>query len=118
MAFLGGPQPHGSTIIPCTMTATALALGSALSWGTADFMGGVKTRALSVTTVAVTSQLVGAGILAVLIALVSPAGPSGRTLLFGVLAGTANTIGLVAFYGGLAIGRMSIVAPIAGLGVV
>jgi drug/metabolite transporter (DMT)-like permease len=100
------------------MAVTALALGSALAWGTADFIGGVKTRTLPVTAVAVSSQLAGAGILTVLIAVASPAGPSGRTLLFGVLAGAANTIGLVAFYRGLAIGRMSVVAPIAGLGVV
>lgn len=99
------------------MWVTALALGSAFSWGTADFIGGMKTRALSVASVALASQLIGAALAGFAVAAFAPGGFSSRTLLYGALAGCANAAGLVAFYRGLALGRMSIVAPIAGLGV-
>lgn len=99
------------------MVLAALSLSSALLWGVADFAGGFMTRALPVRTVAAAGQLVGVVLAGVGVLLFTAGPPSGRAALYGMLAGVANTVGLIAFYRGLAIGRMSVVAPIAGLGV-
>ena len=39
-----------------TVTAIALALGASLAWGLGDFLGGIKSRVLSVLTVLAISQ--------------------------------------------------------------
>ena len=38
------------------MIALALALGSSLAWGLADFLGGLKARSLALPTVLLLSQ--------------------------------------------------------------
>jgi drug/metabolite transporter (DMT)-like permease len=95
--------------------AIALALGSSLVWGCADFMGGVFTRRLPLAAVTVVSQ--GAGF-AVLLAWL--AGSGGRlddgAFALGLLAGVGGAIGLSAFYKALALGTMSIVSPVTACG--
>ena len=49
---------------------------------------------------------------------VDPSAIAGRTLLLGIAAGSATAIGLTSFYRGLAIGPMSVVAPISAAGVI
>ena len=99
------------------MDAVAIALAAALSWGVADFVAGLQSRRNGVLTVLVWVQ--GAGILTVLaaIALTGEPWPDGRTLLLSVAAGIAGLGALGAFYRALAIGTMSIVAPISATGV-
>ncbi len=97
------------------MLAIVMALGAAAAWGAADFLGGLKTRQLTLAAVAIVSQAAG---LVICVAIVAPqAGdlPNGALFGYGALAGVVNAIGLAAFYRALALGRMSVVAPIVGM---
>lgn len=99
------------------MAAIALSLSAALCWGVADFAAGLKSRRLGVLSVLLWVE--GAGLVAVLtVIVVTGEGlPDGRTLLFSAIAGVAGLTALGAFYRALAIGTMSIVAPISATGV-
>ncbi len=97
------------------MHPLGLALASGLTWGSADFVGGVMSRRLPTAVVMVVSQ--GAGLLltsGLVVALGEPV-PESRYLVAGALGGLAGAVGLASLYRGLAIGRMSIIAPIAAL---
>jgi len=97
------------------MFPLVLATISGLSWGSADFVGGLMTKRLAPTTVLVVGQ--SAGLLfttGLVVALGEPA-PAARYLVAGGLGGLAGAIGLASLYKGLAVGRMSIVAPTAAL---
>ena len=92
------------------------ALAAALSFGTGDFLGGVATRcSASVIPVVVVSQVVGLGVVLVLMP-IFPGDFTSRALLVGSLGGIGGALGLALLYRGLAIGRMTVVAPIAALG--
>ena len=97
------------------MLGVVLALAAAASWGSADFLGGLSTRRLSILTVSVVSQ--GAGLLFTLMVVVASgeAAPSAHVLMLGLLAGLLGTVGLAALYSGLALGPMGVVAPLAAM---
>ena len=98
------------------MTAVALALTASLLWGLADFMGGLYSRRTSAIVVLLVGQVAGlAGAVALALALGVPA-PDADVLAPGVLAGAGTALGIGAFYRALAVGTMSIVAPIAATG--
>ena len=82
------------------------------SWGTADFLGGVSTKRLSILTVSAVSQFVGLLFTGGLVLATGAAMPGQHALLYGLGAGFLGTVGLVALYSGLAIGPMGVVAPI------
>jgi|SRR3954451_1576224 len=95
------------------MAAVILALSSSLAWGTSDFFGGLQTRRRPLITVMVFS--LGAGFIALLLALlVRGEGPPGGSgwIAWAALASVCGISGLGAFYRGLAIGAMGVVAPI------
>jgi uncharacterized membrane protein len=93
------------------VTGITLALASGLLWGCSDFWGGVISRRARVLAVTLVSQGVGfVGLLAVFAVLHEVSWSSFR---FGLLAGIGGASGLALFYWALAIGTMSIVAPIA-----
>ena len=96
------------------MTGPLLALSASLSWGFGDFLAGLRTRRLPVVTVLVVSQAAGLVTIALVVALRGAGPPDARFLAFGSLAGLAGAVGLAALYRGLAVGPMSIVAPISG----
>jgi len=80
-------------------------------------MGGLQARRLPTLLVATWSQLAGGLVLgSVVLALREPIGPA--ALGWGLAAGVFGGLGLVCFYRGLAIGPMSIVAPVAACGAV
>jgi drug/metabolite transporter (DMT)-like permease len=97
--------------------AAALALLSSLLWGTADFLGGTASRRLDALQVVLVSQAVALVGLVPLVALLGP-DLAAATVVTGVLAGLVGPVALLAFYRGLALGTMGVVAPIAALGVV
>lgn len=99
------------------MAAVALALGASLAWGTADFGGGLLARRLPVVSVAVLSQAAGFVALGVFV-LVSGAGIDGEGFAIGLLAGGGGGLGLAALYRALAVGTVSVVAPVAACGAV
>ena len=98
------------------MVAVALGLAAGISWGLADFLGGLKTRQLNVLVVLVISQAVGALLVASLIAARGQGPPATEYLVYGVLGGLSGLAGLAAFYRGLAVGAMAVVAPISATG--
>lgn len=99
-----------------------LALLSSVLWGTADYLAGnlsKKYKAIAVTGVSQSFGLL-FGILAILLFsdFIAPTLSMDGYFIPGVIAGIAGFIGLVAFYTGLATGRMGVVSPISSLSVV
>jgi drug/metabolite transporter (DMT)-like permease len=99
------------------MRAVALALGASLSWGFADFFGPLKGRRYGVLRVLFYVQLGGLAGIALLVA-VRGKGPADSAVLLAVPAALSGTLGLYAYYRGMAVGAMSIIAPIAGISAV
>jgi drug/metabolite transporter (DMT)-like permease len=95
--------------------AAAFALGAALAWGVGDFLGGFKSRSLRPIAVLIVAQPVGGALLAIWVGIRGDA-PPGASVLWACLASCFGTVGLIAFYRGMAAGALSIVAPIAGAG--
>jgi drug/metabolite transporter (DMT)-like permease len=96
------------------MLAVALALGASATWGLADFFGPLKGRTLGALRVLVYVQLGGLAAIALAIA-IRGKGPADLSALFAIPAAISGTLGLYAYYRGMAVGAMSIVAPIAGI---
>ena len=99
------------------MRPILLALGASLTWGFADFFGTLKGRALGVLRVLVYVQLGGLVVIAVVVA-VRGKGPADSEVLFAIPAAVSGTLGLYAYYRGVAVGAVSIIAPIAGVSAV
>ncbi len=100
------------------MLALAISLASAFSWGVSDFLGGLTSRRLPVLGVLAVSQPFGLVLIALMI-LVFGADPiSADKFVIAAVAGAASLAGLWAFYTAMAMGTVSVVAPIASLGVV
>ncbi len=94
------------------MLGPLLALTASLSWGVGDFLAGLRAKRLPVVTVLVVSQAAGVTSIAVVVAARGAGPPEARYLGYAALAGIAGAIGLAALYRGLAVGPMSVVAPI------
>ena len=94
------------------MTGPLLALAASLSWGLGDFLAGLRARRLPVLTVLVVSQAAGVTTIALVVAVRGEGPPSAEHLGYAALAGAAGAVGLAALYRGLAVGSMSVVAPI------
>lgn len=97
------------------MLAIVLALSASASWGSADFLGGLTTKRLSILTVSAVSQFAGFLFTLTVVLVIQPGLPSSRVIGIGLLAGVIGTIGLAALYSGLALGPMGVVAPIAAM---
>ena len=87
-------------------------LAAAMSWGAADFCGGVATKRNGVLIVAIISQAIGALFLASTAVVSGENIPPGTDLLWGAFAGLAGGIGVLALYHSLSIEKMGIVAPV------
>lgn len=94
------------------MLAALLALAASFTWGTSNYLAGVETRTRSVWHVAALSQIAAAVASAVSLVAARQAPPGGWDLFLLILTGVATAAGLVMFYKALAIGTMSVVAPI------
>ena len=97
------------------MLAAALALGASVAWGIGDFLGGLKSRTLSPLAVLAVAQPVGLAMLLIASSIRWEPFP-GRTVLWAAPAAVLGTLGLIAFYRGMAAGSISLVAPIAATG--
>lgn len=94
--------------------AALLALSAAVAYGVGDFLGGVAARRVPPSAVVLWAHLVGLGLLVALAPLVGGhITPS--ALAVGAVAGLLGGGGVALFYRGLAIGSMSVVAPVAAL---
>jgi drug/metabolite transporter (DMT)-like permease len=101
--------------------ASLLALLSSILWGGADFLGGKLSKRYQAIAVTAVSQvfglLIGVSIVLISSSWLSPSLSWDSYFISGVFAGLLGFIGLVAFYTGLATGRMGVVAPISALSV-
>jgi drug/metabolite transporter (DMT)-like permease len=93
--------------------AAALALAASAAWGIGDFLGGWRSRTLAPLAVLAVSQPVGLTLLGIAVA-GRWQGPPGPKVLLVMPAALLGTLGLFAFYRGMAAGAISVVAPIAG----
>ena len=101
--------------------ASLLAIFSSILWGSADFFGGKLSKRYQALAVTAVSQafglLIGITIILISSSWLKPNLSWDGYFLSGVCAGLLGFIGLVAFYSGLATGRMGVVAPISALSV-
>jgi drug/metabolite transporter (DMT)-like permease len=97
--------------------AAVLALASSISWGTADFLGGLQSRRHALLAVLLVSQAVALAILVVAVLAGAPTEHDTAATLWAAGVGALGILALVAFYRALSIGTMSVVAPISATGV-
>jgi drug/metabolite transporter (DMT)-like permease len=90
----------------------ALALLSSLTWGVADFMGGIASRKRSVLQVLVIAYPVGAVVLTGVAIFVVPGELSRETFTIGAIAGAIGATAIGCLYVALKRGPMGIVSPI------
>lgn len=96
------------------IAVVALALGAALSYGVADFLGGVAARRATVFASTTVNYVVAAAVLAVLVA-VSGGVWSAQAVAAGLIAGVLALVGFLAFFAALAAGPISLVTPLIAL---
>jgi drug/metabolite transporter (DMT)-like permease len=90
------------------------ALPSAVTYGVADFAGGLAARRAPLLVVTVVAQA--AGLLSLLLTVGLVAGePSRAALGFGVIAGLVGVSGLLLYLKALAVGPMGVVAPLSAV---
>lgn len=94
------------------MLVPALALGASVAWGGSDFAAGLASRRLPLLAVLLGSQAAGLVLLLGLLAVSGEAPPPAGGALAAVAAGVVELVGFAALYKALAIGPMSVVAPI------
>jgi drug/metabolite transporter (DMT)-like permease len=90
----------------------ALALGSALLYGIADYCGGRASRSAPSILVSLIGQLTGLFAALTVVLVIGTPWPPIIQLLWGVTAGVATAFSLAAFYRALSLGSMTVVAPI------
>ncbi len=95
-----------------TELSYALAVLSAITYGAADFLGGLATKRSSTFSVVVFSQLCGLILLLLALPFLPPSSPIAGDFALGAASGLAGGIGVALLYRGLAIGVMSVVAPV------
>jgi len=93
--------------------AVVLALASSVGWGISDFLGGLRSRAFGLLPVLVVSQAAALVLLAGFVGLAGAVPPDAPHLLAGAASGVSEAVGAAALYRGLALGRASVVAPVA-----
>ena len=94
------------------MLPSVIALLSAFAYGAADFLGGLATHRSNTMAVVIVSQAVGLALLMVVLPFLPGSSPAARDLAWGAIAGLAGGGGVALLYRALAIGPMSIVAPL------
>ena len=95
--------------------AVTLGLTAAVSWGGADFVGGVATKRASVYGVVIGAELTGLLVLVPLALFSGEPIPPMQVWVLGGLAGLCGGFGLTLLYQALATGMMSIAAPVSAV---
>ena len=92
--------------------AVTYGLASASFWGTSDFSGGFVTKTSSVFGVLLIANITGVVALAICALWLESPIPDVRSIIFGASAGIAGLTGLAAFYKGLSVDHMGMVASL------
>ena len=88
---------------------------AAATYGAADFLGGQVSRRFDAFSVVLLSQLIGAVPLLIAVPFLAEGNPTAQALGWGAAAGIGGGTGVLFLYRGLAMGRMTVVAPITGV---
>jgi drug/metabolite transporter (DMT)-like permease len=99
------------------MVPVLLSLAASSCWGVADFLGGLQSKRVPVAVVLCVVEGSGLVVVLAIIAATGEPFPGPRAAILSVVAGIGGVIALGCFYRALAIGTMSIVAPISATGV-
>lgn len=97
------------------MLSIIYGLASALTWGAGDFTGGLAARKVGAYRSVFYAEIIGIIFLLIVLTLVGESFLDTRALNFSLLAGFVGTIGLLLLYHSMAIGIMSIAAPVSAL---
>ncbi len=89
-----------------------LAVLSSVAYGAADFLGGLATKRSALFAVVVFSQLSGLILVLLSLPVLPPSSPTAIDIAWGAAAGLAGGIGVALLYRALAIGVMSVIAPV------
>src|SRR3954468_20467160 len=103
---------------PVDVLTVLFALGASACWGTADFLSGERARRIPVLIVLLVSQAVGIVVIATAVGIRGHGPPGGGFWVPVMLGSLAAIVGLGSLYRGLAVGSMSVVAPISATAVV
>jgi drug/metabolite transporter (DMT)-like permease len=99
------------------LTPLLLALGASLAWGVGDFAGPLLSRMLGVFRILFWVEVGGLAGIAAAVA-VRAEGPKGWAVLYASVAALGGLLGLLAYYRGMVVGAISVIAPIAGVSAV
>lgn len=92
--------------------AALLALLSAVCYGVSDFSGGIAARRVPATAVVLVSNVFSLALAVLAVAFLAGSTFSAGDVAWGAAAGAVGLLGVVLLYRGLAIGPMSVVAPL------
>src|SRR5204863_522585 len=96
--------------------AVALGVLVALAWGSADFLGGFTSQRVHTVTVLLVSQTFGLAAAILLVVALRDAAPDPHVFVESAIAGVVGVAALWLLFRGLALGRMSVVAPLSAVG--
>lgn len=100
------------------MLAVGLSLTAAIFWGLADFLGGIESRRTPGLVVVILSQATGLAAACAAALILGEIWSGAEAVTWALIAGSLISVGILAFYRALAIGTMSIVAPLSAAGVI
>lgn len=100
------------------MLAVLVALAASAAWGVSDFFGGLFSRRIPMMSVLLVIEAAGLLTAVTIVVAVGDPLPDTRHVLLAFAAGLAGVTGLALFYSALAVGTMSVVAPISATGAV
>jgi len=98
------------------MIGIAFALLSAVGYGASDFAAGMLSRRAHFVLVGWVGQATGAMLTVTVVLVAGTAVPALSVLAWGALAGAGAAVGALALYHGLAVGQMSVAAPLSAVG--
>ncbi|HEU5400237.1 MAG TPA: DMT family transporter [Terriglobales bacterium] len=101
--------------MPNTALISLLSLAAAVSWGAADFSGGLASKKSNVYGVVLVAHAVGLVFNLVVAFAWRDPWPGAVSMMWGVAAGLVGAVGLMSLYRALAIGTMGINAPVAAV---
>lgn len=94
------------------MLTALISTATAVLFGSADFLGGLASRKSPALLVSAVMFVTGVVVFPFVLLVVRPTAVSASDVGFGAVSGVLGMIGVLALYAALAIGRMSVVAPI------
>lgn len=97
------------------MVSILFGLASALSWGAGDFTGGMAARKVGAFRSVFYAEVIGIVFLFIVVGVTGESMLGSRSAVFALVAGALGTIGLMLLYHAMAIGVMSIAAPVSAL---